>query len=135
MIGVALLLPVTAFGAKPVTVSKPWFRYIIPQVPAGGYMTVRNHSSRPTVLTGASSPSCDMLMLHRSTADTMMAVRSVTIPAGGRLSFSPGGYHLMCMQPKMRPGERVPVTLTFQNAGKVRTMFPVFSASEQRDVR
>ena len=119
-----------ASAAPPVTVSQPWFRYVVAQVPAGGYMTLRNASRDPAVLTGASSPACGMLMLHRSEtkggADRMAPVKSVAVPPGGALSFAPGGYHLMCMQPRMKPGQSVDVTLTFQGGQTISAAFPVF---------
>lgn len=122
----------TTFAAPPVTVSQPWFRYIVAQVPAGGYMTLRNSSATPAVLTGASSPACGMLMLHRSESnggtDRMMHVASVTVPPHGSVSFMPGGYHLMCMQPRMKPGQSVSVILTFQDGQTMEAAFPVFSA-------
>lgn len=118
-----------------VTVSKPWFRYILPQTPAGGYMTLENQSSSPAVLTGAASPACSMMMLHRSETkngkEIMAGVSNVVVPPGGSLSFAPGGYHLMCMEPKMKPGQHVPVTLTFQDGQTINATFPVLSANQQ----
>ncbi len=132
---VALILAAAAANS-PISVEQPWFRYIVPQVPAGGYMTLRNASSSPVTLTGARSPACGMLMLHRSEtsggADRMMGVSAVAVPAHGALSFSPGGYHLMCMQPHMAPGQRVRVTLTFQDGGTVNAEFPVFGAAGRK---
>ncbi len=134
IIGGVLLASVSAFAAPPpITVVQPWFRYVVPQVPAGGYLTLHNGSSEPAVLTGASSPACGMLMLHRSEtsggADRMVPVASVVVPPGGSISFAPGGYHLMCMQPRMTPGTSVHVTLTFQGGQTVRAAFPVFGAA------
>lgn len=47
--------------------------------------------------------------------------QGVEIPAGGAISLSPGGLHLMLFGPKaaIRDGDRIPVTLTFAKAGKV----------------
>ena len=43
-------------------------------------------------------------MLHQSKEENgvekMLPVKSVPVPAHGTLSFAPGGYHLMCMQPQ-----------------------------------
>lgn len=125
-----LLAAASALAAPPITVSEPWFRYIVPQVPAGGYMTLRNAAASPVVLTGGSSPACGMLMLHRSEsgggADRMVHVPSVAVPPGGTLAFAPGGYHLMCMEPRMKPGDRVDVTLTFKGGQTISAAFPVF---------
>lgn len=129
-LGCILLASATALAAPPVTVSQPWFRYVVPQVPAGGYMTLHNSSSGPAVLTGGSSPACGMLMLHRSESgngtDRMLPVASVAVPPGGTLTFAPGSYHLMCMQPRMKPGETVAVTLTFKDGQTASAAFPVF---------
>lgn len=122
-----------------MTVSQPWFRYIVPQTPAGGYMTLRNASAHRAVLTGADSPACGMLMVHRSEtsdgADRMVPVMSVAVPPGGTLAFAPGGYHLMCMQPHMKPGESVPVTLTFKGGQTVSAAFPVFGPAGKRGAK
>lgn len=132
-LGFALLVLTPVSAAEPVTVSKPWFRYVAPQVPAGGYMTLTNRADHPAVLTGAASPACGTLTLHRSegAGDTRptVPVPSVTVPAGGTLSFAQGGYHLVCGQPEMTPGDRVAVTLSFQDGHALSTSFPVFSAT------
>ena len=111
-------LPLARFcrrGTPNVSVQAPWMRYLLPNIPAGGYMVLKNTGDGDAVLTGASSPDCGTLMLHKSQDSSgmamMMDVPSVTVPAGGSVTFASGGYHLMCMQPKMHVGERVPVTL------------------------
>jgi len=133
LLGGAFLAAAAAFAAPSVTVSQPWFRYVVAQVPAGGYMMLRNASPDPIVLTGASSPACGMVMLHRSEttggADRMEHAASVTVPPGGAVSFAPGGYHLMCMEPRMKPGESVDVTLMFKDGRTISTAFPVFGAA------
>lgn len=126
-----LLSPATSHADSPVTVTRPWFRYIMPQVPAGGYMTVKNSSAHAVVLTGASSPACGMVMLHRSEqrggVERMVDVPRLRVPAEGSVQFAPGGYHLMCMQPKMRPGATVRVTLNFQGGSTLTAAFPVYA--------
>ena len=84
---------------------------------------------------GAASPACGMLMLHRSVEqggqERMVSVTSVPVPAQGKVSFAPGGYHLMCMSPAaaMRPGRSVPVTLRFAGGGSLTASFPVRNAT------
>ncbi len=131
----AILAPTSVLAASPITVSQPWFRYLLAAVPAGGYMTLNNASGQPAVLTKAASPACGMLMLHKTEKsggmETMVAIPSVTVPANGSFTFSPGGYHLMCMQPNMKPGDTVPVTLSFAGGGQVTVAFPVRNAKGQ----
>jgi copper(I)-binding protein len=130
LLGLALLLPWPAAAEGAVTVDGAWFRYLLPQVPAGGYMTLHNGGDRPAVLTAAASPACGTMMLHRSESsggtERMVMVETVTVPAGGVLAFAPGGYHLMCMQPRMKPGHSVPVTLTFAGGQKESVSFRVY---------
>jgi copper(I)-binding protein len=61
----------------------------------------------------------------------MMDVKSVTVPAGGSVSFAPGAYHLMCMNPgaAMTPGRTVSVTLVFSDGSKSRADFAVKNAA------
>ena len=53
-----------------------------------------------------------MLMLHQSTATGGMSgmdmVDQVKLAPGGKVSFAPGGYHLMCEHPKMKVGWLAP---------------------------
>jgi copper(I)-binding protein len=107
-------------------------RYLLPNLPAAGYMVLRNDGDADAVLTGAASPACGMLMLHKSANDSgmemMMDVQSVTVPAHGSVSFAPGGFHLMCMQPIMKVGDKLRVTLQFQDGSKLVAVLPVYGA-------
>jgi periplasmic copper chaperone A len=128
----ALLGSCAAEAAGAIGVSQPWFRYLLPAIPAAGYLTLHNAANRPAVLTGAHSPACAMLMLHRTISaggtEGMIGVKSVTVPAQGSFRFAPGGYHLMCMHPHMHPGESVPVTLMFGDGSRLVASFPVHGA-------
>jgi len=129
----ALGLTAPAFAAQ-VEVSGGWFRALPAGLPAGGYFTLRNTSDAPAVLTGAASPACGMVMLHKSVEEggmgRMVHVDSVTVPAHGAVAFKPGGYHLMCMKPKpaMTPGAEVAVTLAFADGTKAEARFAVKTA-------
>jgi len=135
---VLIMLAASAMAAPAgVTLSDPWIRYIGPQTPAAGYFTLTNSGGQPALLDGASSPGCAQLMLHRSVATNGMAsmqmVPSVAVPAHGSLTFGPGGYHLMCMQPAaaMKVGASVPVTLRFHDGTSLTQSFPVRGAKGQ----
>lgn len=133
--GVFALTVATAAAATPVTVTAPWFRYLLPTIPAGGYMTLSNRTDTPIVLTGAHSSACRTTMLHKSLhkngVDEMLPVKSVTVPAHGSFSFSPGHYHVMCMHPHMKPGESVPVVLEFAGQPSLTVNFTVYGAAGQ----
>jgi copper(I)-binding protein len=108
-------------------------RFLLPSLPASGYLVLQNNGDTAETLTGASSPACGSLMLHESEDNSgmamMMMVPSVPIPAHGSVTFAPGGYHLMCMAPKMKIGAKVPVTLTLQPGGALTYLAPVYSAT------
>jgi copper(I)-binding protein len=120
--------------AADVTVSDAWFRALPGKLPAGGYFSLHNAGVTSVTLTGASSPACGMLMLHKtenaSGTGMMMDMPSIVIPAGGDVTFAPGGYHLMCNDPTaaMKPGGRVTVTLEFTGGAKLTESFAVKDA-------
>ncbi len=126
------MLPRAQAASPAVMVEKPWMRYLLPSLPAAGYMTLTNTGNTDAVLTGAASPACGMLMLHKSQEDSgmamMMSLQTITIPANGSVSFAPGGYHLMCMQPKMKIGDQLRVTLRFQDGASLAATMPVYGA-------
>ena len=131
----AAALPALAAGS--VSIDSPRLRFIIKARPAAGYFTLKNSGDKPVALVAASSPACGMLMLHESRevngVETMRAVKSVTVPAHGAVSFAPGGYHLMCMQPlpTIQVGSNVMVTLKFADGQSLTEAFPVKGASGQ----
>lgn len=136
--GAAMLIGTAGYAAEPgLTVADGWMRVVIAGRPAAGYFTLRNDGAAPRVLNGARSPACGSLMLHRSThaggQERMEMVATATVPAHGTLRFTPGDYHLMCMQPTaaVRPGATVPVTLTFADGGTVESAFAVRGAKGQ----
>jgi copper(I)-binding protein len=120
--------------AVDVQVSDAWFRALPAKVPAGGYFTLRNSGAGQVVLTGAQSPACSMLMLHRSSQSGGMSrmedVASMPVAPGQSVKFAPGGYHLMCMNPSpdMKPGGSVTVTLRFSDGNTATTAFAVRNA-------
>jgi len=128
----AVLLPTMAQAAG-LSVVQPWIRFLLPSLPAAGYLVLQNDTDSDETLTGASSPACQSLMVHESKDDSgvamMMMVPSLVIPAHGKITFAPGGYHLMCMGPKMRVGETVPVTLMLKPSGSLRFMAQVYGAT------
>jgi len=131
----ALLLPAVPSFAGSLNVRDAWIRAMPEGIPSGGYFTLHNDTGRDMVLTGARAPDCGSLMLHKSEStggmSSMHHVDEVDVPAGGGVTFAPGGYHLMCMGagPAIKPGARVPVTLLFKDGSKIVTAFSVRDAA------
>ncbi len=133
-IAFAGLLFATSAGAAEVQIGDAWIRALPAPSPSGGYFTLRNTGKSDITLTGAKSPGCGMLMLHRSKEmggmSSMEDVSSVPVPAGGEIRFVPGGYHLMCMDPTaaIKPGASVAVTLEFSDKSEATADFAVKNA-------
>ena len=129
----ALTLAPAAHAAPPdATVTQARFQVLLPSHPAAGYFMLENRGDTPLVLSGASAPDCGSLMLHQSTTSGGMArmamVTSVPVPPHRSISFVPGGYHLMCMQPTgpllTRAGTET-VTLHFADGSSVSAPFAI----------
>lgn len=118
-------------SAADLEVSNGWIRLLPAGVPAAGYFELRNAAASRAELVGASSPAFAQAMIHRSTEEngrsTMTHVHQLEVPAGGKLAFKPGGYHIMLIGPtrQLRLGEKVPVTLEFRGADPITAQFEV----------
>jgi copper(I)-binding protein len=118
-----LAAPVAAHAGS-IQVSEAFTR----SAPAGGvggvFLTIVNAGAADR-LTGATSPEATKAELHQSISDNgvmkMRPVDGLDIPAGGTVKLVPGGYHLMLVGLKqgLTVGGHLPVTLVFQNAGKI----------------
>jgi copper(I)-binding protein len=121
----------SAPGAQdvPVQIRDAWIRWLPGELPAGGYLTLVNSGDRPSSLIAASCPDYAEVSLHRSrtVAGTtrMMPVHDITVAAHATLAFEAQGYHLMLMHPSkpLKPGDRVPVTLSFADGSSVTVLF------------
>jgi copper(I)-binding protein len=104
-----------------LAISGAWIRVIVPSRPAAGYFKLANDGDADQALTGASSPGCGNVMLHKS----------VTVDGADKMEFAPHGYHLMCMKPtdQLKPGEVVPVTLTFESGASLTANFEIKGAT------
>jgi copper(I)-binding protein len=127
------LASTAAANVAPFDVSDAWFRSLPGKLPAGGYFTAQNNTGREVAITGVSSGSCGMVMMHQSKATGGMSgmdmVDKVTLPPGGIVKFAPGGYHLMCEAPKLKIGAKAPVSISLSNGNTVVVGFEVRGAT------
>lgn len=101
---------------------------------AGGYLTVANTGAEPDRLVAVVSPDAASGELHEMSMDGgVMKMRAlpdgIEIPAGGSVTLAPGGLHLMLIGLKapLAEGGKLPVTLTFEKAGKVETFLHILA--------
>jgi protein SCO1/2 len=109
-----------------ISVVGAWSRSTAPGASVGVvYFEVINTGPTDTLLT-IECPAAERVEMHATArADGIMKMRqvaSVDIPARGRLSFEPGGLHAMLIGIKqpLKEGGRLPLTLVFRGAGKLR---------------
>jgi len=98
----------------------------------GGYLTIQNKGSVADRLIGGAADVADKVQLHEmSTTNGVMTMRpldkGLSIEPGKTVKLAPGGYHLMLLDLKspLKQGDKVPVTLEFEKAGKVKLTFEV----------
>jgi periplasmic copper chaperone A len=94
-----------------------------------GYFEIMNHGERPITLVGASSEVAARLEIHTHIHDgdivRMRPLRELELPVGERISFEPGGHHLMFLGVESMPARSVEVTLHFSDAPALTVPFQV----------
>ena len=104
----------------------------------GGYLTIENKGSAPDRLIGGSADIAGKVDLHEMTMKNgVMTMRplenGLTIEPGKTVKLAPGSYHLMLQDLKgpLKHGVKVPVTLEFEKAGKVKVSLDVQGVGAQ----
>ncbi|HJZ19420.1 MAG TPA: copper chaperone PCu(A)C [Bradyrhizobium sp.] len=98
----------------------------------GGYLTIENKGAAPDRLVGVVGDVAGKIEVHEmAMKDGVMTMRpldnGLTIEPGKTVKLAPGGYHLMMFDLKgpLKQGDKVPVTLEFERAGKVAVTLDV----------
>jgi periplasmic copper chaperone A len=104
----------------------------------GGYLTIENKGAAPDRLIGGSADIAGKVQLHEmATSNGVMTMRpldnGLIIEPGKTVKLAPGGYHLMLFDLKspLKQGDRLPVTLEFEKAGKVKLSLDVQGVGAQ----
>jgi copper(I)-binding protein len=129
-IGLALALGTAIPGgasAQGIQIADAWSRPTPPGIDVGvAYFTIRNAGKADRLLR-VSSPVARRAELHVSAMKDgvmkMEGLSSVDVGGGAPVAFEPSGRHVMLMGLKrpLKEGDVFPLTLTFANAGPVRT--------------
>jgi copper(I)-binding protein len=105
---------------------------------AGGYLTIENKGTVADRLVGGAADVAGTLEVHEmATANGVMTMRPIdgglVIEPGKTVTFAPGGYHLMMfgLKSALKQGDKIPVTLEFQKAGKVNVSLDVQGVGAQ----
>lgn len=112
-------------AAQNMQVKDAWVRGTVPaQKVTGAFMEISG--TQAARLVSADSPLAAAVELHTmSMKDGVMKMtqlEGIDVPAGRSVRLAPGGFHMMLMglKQQMKPGEQVPLKLTFELADKKR---------------
>ncbi len=127
------LIPIAAAAeGADVSVRDAWVREAPPGVSMmAGYMVLQNNTSRAQMLVAARSSGFESVMIHRTRVKQgltgMEHAPQVELLPNANLSFAPGGYHLMLLNPKraLRAGDRVDITLEFRGGLVISVAYEV----------
>jgi copper(I)-binding protein len=103
----------------------------ITQESGAAYLTLRNTGTAADTLSEISSTIAGMAGMHGSTTagggSMMLRLKDLAIPPGGEVTLKPGGAHLMLerLNRLPKPGDSLPLTLTFRHAGTITLELPV----------
>jgi periplasmic copper chaperone A len=138
---VVIAAPVRADDVKAgdLVISQPWSRATPNGAKvAGGYFTIENRGTAPDKLVAVSAAIAGKADVHEMAMDNgVMKMRpldkGLVIQPGQTVKLAPGGYHLMLQDLKgpFKEGEKVPVTLEFEKAGKVAISLDIQSVGAQ----
>lgn len=122
-----------------LVITQPWSRATPAGAKvAGGYLTIENKGSAPDRLVSGAGDVAGKVEIHEMAMNNgVMTMRpldkGLTIEPGKTVKLAPGGYHLMLMDLKgpLKQGEKVPLTLEFEKAGKVMLSLDVQGVGAQ----
>jgi copper(I)-binding protein len=125
--------------AGDLVITQAWSRATPSGAKVGGaYVTIENKGAAPDRLVGGSADVAGKVEVHEmATIDGVMKMRQLekglTIEPGKTVKLAPGGYHLMLFDLKspLKQGDKVPVTLQFEKAGKVQVSLDVQAVGAQ----
>lgn len=125
-----------------VSASGAWVR--LPAVsgrPGAAYFTLHGGAAADT-LVAVSAPFAARAEMHETMADhamsgampmmTMAPIDKVPVPAGGDVTFAPGGRHVMLfgVAPGTRAGDSAPITLSFASGRKIEATAKIVGAGD-----
>ena len=130
-IAAALALSLATAAHAAPQVKAAWSRPAAQGTTGAGFMTLVNPGPKGDALVSVASPLAREVQVHQSMVHDgvamMMAAPQVPVPAGGSVTFAPGGYHLMFLNltKALKVGDTLPATLTFASGAKVKASFVV----------
>jgi copper(I)-binding protein len=125
------LVGLTAFAADApkLRIEKVWARPGVAMAATPGnsaiYMVIHNDGAAADRLIGATADIAKAVEIHQTKVEggmaQMMRVAGIDVPAKSTVELKPGGFHVMLvgLRRDLKAGEKFPVTLRFQKAGRI----------------
>jgi len=125
--------------AGDLVISQAWSRATPNGAKVGtGYLTIENKGTAVDKLVGVTGDVSSRIEVHEMSMNNgVMKMRPVdgglTIDPGKTVKLAPSGYHLMIMDLKspLKQGDKLPLTLQFEKAGKVAVTLDVQGVGAQ----
>ena len=110
-----------------VRVAHPYARSTVPgQASGAAYLTIENQGKQADKLIAITSPVAKSVEIHTMSMEgdvmKMREVQSIELKPHAKIAMNPGdGYHIMLIGLKqpLKRGDKFPLTLSFENSGKV----------------
>lgn len=124
------------YTLKDLQIGHPYARPTVAHQPSGAaYLSIENKGSNGDKLIGVASPIAKSAQIHSMSMEgnvmKMREVGDISLPSGAKVVMKPGnGYHIMLVglsQP-LKAGDKIPLTLSFEKAGKTEVSVVVEKA-------
>lgn len=127
------------FKLKELKIGHPYARTTAPYQPSGAaYLSLENEGSSADKLISISSPVAKSTEIHTMSMEgnvmKMREVDGIELPPAAKVEMRPGhGYHIMLMglQKPLKAGDKFPLTLNFEKAGKTDVTVVVEEAKKE----
>jgi copper(I)-binding protein len=123
LLGLAACQPGVA--GEQIVVTDAWARPAAAGDTTGLFFIIDNQGGEADALLGVTSDVARVAELHKTEMQDgvmkMIPQPSVAVPAGERVTFQPGGLHVMLIDLKhaLNEGDEITATLRFERAGEV----------------
>lgn len=120
--------PALAADKSDIVITQAQARASMGKMPrSAAFLQIENKGKAEDTLLSATSSAAEQIEIHNMSMEgdvmKMRVVDSITIKSGAKVEMKPGqGYHLMLMglNKPLKAGDKIPVTLTFRQAGKMK---------------
>lgn len=127
------------FKLKDLKIIHPYARTTAPYQPSGAaYLSLENKGSAADKLLSISSPVAKSVEIHTMSMEgnvmKMREVDGIDLPPAAKVDMKPGhGYHIMLMglEKPLKAGDKFPLTLNFEKAGKTDVTVVVEEAKKE----